>query len=235
MPGSPHVLPLPIVPSSTAAGSTPGPTPSPTATATATATSTPAPTPTFAVRPGDVRVVCIGKLGVDAVNALLYHPQLAGADFYCLDTDAQMLAARAQCPRSNHLVLDPAQPTLSPETIHRLTAKSRDVASFEYRQIVAMLPSRLGARQGILYLVGGAGSASPAVLDQLVALAREGTAAGRVVVAALAQPLSFEGPRRVRSAQQFVTGLTAEGGADLVALVNQDVLMTMPGSQVGYI
>ena len=45
------------------------------------------------IDPGDVRVVGIGKLGVDAVNALLYHPQLAGADFYCLDTDAQMLAA----------------------------------------------------------------------------------------------------------------------------------------------
>jgi len=191
--------------------------------------ATPDVAPRGRVRPGEVRIVGLGKQGVETVNQLVASGVLAGADFWCIDTDAQVLA-RARTP--NVVQVQPGDESMGllPTQIDALSAKPDEITAFESRQIRAMLPSRSGAFLGVLFLVGSAASA-PGVARAAMQLASASAANGRVVVAALSRPLSFEGARRAKAAEDFVASLRKAGVADVVAVVDQDVLMGMPGSQ----
>lgn len=93
-----------------------------------------------------------------------------------------------------------------------------------------MLPSRTNAFQGLLFLIGSA-ACSPGASAAATQVVRGGASNGRIVVAALSKPLAFEGARKGRAAEDLVAAVRAEGGADAVAVVDQDVLMGLPGAQ----
>ena len=175
-------------------------------------------------------MVGLGKQGVAVVNALVSDEALAGGEFWCIDGDGKMLE-RSLAGADRALVV--GEQGLLPSQLDAIVSKPDENAAFESRQIRGMLPSQAHKFQGLTFIVGSA-AASAGVTAAALQVARGAAANGRVVVCALSRPLSFEGPRRRAQADRLVADLGGDEGspgADLVAVVDQDVLMEMPGSQ----
>lgn len=169
-----------------------------------------------AFAPSDLRVVGVGRAGVNALE-LLVHEGLPGAGFVAMHTDGTVLA-RSSAPHRVHLGAGPARGLGAggDPAIGRAAAEREEAA---IRQLVG------GAR--IVFLLAGLGAGTGSGAAPVVArLARE---SGALVLGVATLPFSCEG--RVRQANAANALLELRAASDAVVCVpNQQVLRTLDGN-----
>ena len=156
-----------------------------------------------------IRVFGVGGGGSNAVARML-HEGLAGVEFCVLNTDSQALAAS---PVPNKL-------TIGAKITHGLGAGSdpavgRQAALEDTEKIIDLLE---GA--DMVFVTAGLGGGTGTGAAPVVAsLAKE---LGALTVAVVTKPFNFEGPKRLKQAEQ--------GLAELASVV--DTVITIPNDQL---
>jgi cell division protein FtsZ len=161
-----------------------------------------------------IKVVGVGGCGLNAVGRLV-EEGLVGPEFYAVDTDAQALAA---CSAPNKIQIG-AKLTCAlgagsdPKIGHR-------AAEEDTNRLIEMLQ---GA--DMVFVAAGLGGGTGAGAASVVAsLAKELDA---LTVAVVTKPFKFEGPKRMRIAEQSMEEL-AEVVDTLITIPNDRILSIVP-------
>jgi len=159
-----------------------------------------------------IKVIGVGGGGTNAVNRMI-ESGLGGVDFYAMNTDRQVLGVS----------LAPVKMPLGENLTRGLGAGGNpDIGRSAAEESKSEIKKAMEGADMVFITAGMGGGTGTGAAPVIAEIARE---IGALTVAVVTKPFNFEGPRRMRLAEEGVDNLKAK--VDTVIVVPNDKLLSV--------
>lgn len=159
-----------------------------------------------------IKVIGVGGGGTNAVNRMI-ESGLGGVDFYAMNTDRQVLGVS----------LAPVKMGLGENLTRGLGAGGNpDIGRSAAEESKSEIKKAMEGADMVFITAGMGGGTGTGAAPVIAEIARE---IGALTVAVVTKPFNFEGPRRMRLAEEGVDNLKAK--VDTVIVVPNDKLLSV--------
>lgn len=159
-----------------------------------------------------IKVIGVGGGGTNAVNRMI-ESGLGGVDFYAMNTDRQVL----------NVSLAPVKLPLGENLTRGLGAGGNpDIGRSAAEESKSEIKKAMEGADMVFITAGMGGGTGTGAAPVIAEIARE---IGALTVAVVTKPFNFEGPRRMRLAEEGVDNLKAK--VDTVIVVPNDKLLSV--------
>jgi cell division protein FtsZ len=159
-----------------------------------------------------IKVIGVGGGGTNAVNRMI-EAGLNGVDFYAMNTDRQVL----------NVSLAPTKMQLGENLTRGLGAGGNpDIGRSAAEESKSEIKKAMDGADMVFITAGMGGGTGTGAAPVIAEIARE---IGALTVAVVTKPFNFEGPRRMRLAEEGIDNLKAK--VDTVIVVPNDKLLSV--------